>query len=88
MRPGKLYINFGFWDTVRGRERAPPGYFNRRIEQITGELGGVKSLYSDVYYGEDEFWKIYNGAAYAALKQRYDPRGKFRNLYEKCVQKL
>jgi len=73
---------------VRGRERAPPGYFNRRIEQITGELGGVKSLYSDVYYGEDEFWKIYNGAAYAALKQRYDPRGKFRNLYEKCVRKL
>jgi len=88
LRPGKLYINFGFWDTVRARERTPSGYFNRRIEQVTGELCGIKSLYSDAYYREDEFWDIYNGAAYAALKQRYDPHGKFRNLYEKCVQKL
>ena len=55
----------------RARTRAaPPGYFNRRIEQVTGKLGG-KIGYSDVYYGENEFWNIYNGAAYAALKRRY-----------------
>ncbi len=58
---------------------------NRRIESAVRELGGIKSLYSDAFFAEDEFWNIYNGAAYADLKQRYDPRGKFRNLYDKCV---
>ena len=27
------------------------------------ELGGHKSLYSDAYYGEDEFWAAYGGEA-------------------------
>jgi FAD/FMN-containing dehydrogenase len=88
LQPHTLYINFGFWDTVRRRETAPRGYVNRCIEHAARELGGIKSLYSDAYFAEDEFWDIYNGAAYASLKQRYDPRGKFRNLYEKCVQRL
>ena len=85
LRPDTLYINFGFWDTVRSRDSAPAGECNRRIERATRELGGIKSLYSDAYFAPDEFWQIYNGPAYSALKQRYDPRGKFRNLYEKCV---
>jgi FAD/FMN-containing dehydrogenase len=85
LQPRTLYINFGFWDTVRRRTPARPGHVNRRIEHTARELGGIKSLYSDAYFAEDEFWDIYNGAAYASLKQRYDPRGKFRNLYEKCV---
>jgi FAD/FMN-containing dehydrogenase len=88
LRSHTLYINFGFWDTVRRREPAPRGHVNRRIEHAARELGGIKSLYSDAYFAEDEFWDIYNGAAYALLKRRYDPRGKFRNLYEKCVQRL
>jgi FAD/FMN-containing dehydrogenase len=82
-----LHVNFGFWDTVRRRERAPSGECNRRIERETRNLGGIKSLYSDAYYPEDEFWDIYNGDAYFGLKKRYDPRGKFRNLYEKCVRR-
>ena len=42
--------------------------------ELVADLGGHKSLYSTVHYGEDEFWKHYNGPAYRALKQRYDPR--------------
>ena len=30
-------------------------------------------LYSDAYYTEEEFWKIYDKAAYDTLKQKYDP---------------
>ena len=85
LQPDALYVNFGFWDTVRCREDAPAGYCNRRIEAVTTGLGGIKSLYSDAYFSEDEFWRIYNGPAYAKLKQRYDPRGRFPDLYEKCV---
>jgi len=49
------------------------------------ELGGIKSLYSDSYYDEDRFWDIYNGERYRKLKQKYDPEGRLRNLYQKCV---
>ena len=48
-------------------------------------LGGIKSLYSESFFPEDEFHRIYGGDAYAALKRKYDPRGAFPGLYEKCV---
>ena len=49
------------------------------------DLDGHKSLYSSVHYGEDEFWRHYNGPAYRALKQRYDPRGRLPDLYSKVA---
>ncbi|MGB7541422.1 MAG: FAD-binding oxidoreductase [Burkholderiales bacterium] len=83
--PHTLYVNFGFWDVVRSTEPHEPGYYNRKIERKVAELGGIKSLYSDSFYPEDEFWRIYNGPAYEALKARYDPENKFKDLYRKCV---
>ncbi len=85
MTPDSIYINFGFWDSVKSRVQHPPGYLNRKIESKTAELGGIKSLYSDAYFAEDEFWDIYHSETYWALKERYDPSGKFLNLYDKCV---
>jgi FAD/FMN-containing dehydrogenase len=83
--PRIVYVNFGFWDVVQDPVRREPGHYNRKIERKVAELGGVKSLYSDSYYPEEEFWRLYNRPAYEALKARYDPQGRFRNLYEKCV---
>ena len=83
--PQTLYVNFGFWDVVQDREKREPGHYNRKIERKVAELGGVKSLYSDSYYPEEEFWRLYDQPAYGALKVRYDPQRRFRNLYEKCV---
>jgi FAD/FMN-containing dehydrogenase len=83
----QAYVNFGFWDVVRRREAHPPGHFNRLIEREVRALGGIKSLYSDSYFSEQEFREIYAGDAYAGLKQRYDPRGRFPDLYRKCVQR-
>jgi len=82
---GTLSVNFGFWDTVSSREPRAPGFVNRKIERKVRELGGIKSLYSDSYFTEDEFWSIYNRPAYLALKQRYDPSGALGDLYAKCV---
>jgi FAD/FMN-containing dehydrogenase len=79
------YVNFGFWDVKRTREAHPAGYFNRMIERKVSELGGIKSLYSDSFFPEDEFARIYGGEAYAALKRRYDASGAFPGLYAKCV---
>ena len=49
------------------------------------EVGGVKSLYADSYFTKDEFWSIYDGAAYRGLKDRYDPGHVLGDLYEKVV---
>jgi FAD/FMN-containing dehydrogenase len=83
--PGMVYVNFGFWDVVRRKEPFAAGHHNRLVERKVLELGGIKSLYSDSYFPEDEFWKAYNGEAYARLKQRYDPQRRFGDLYQKCV---
>ena len=80
-----VFINFGFWDTVPNRQKHGPGYYNRKIEDRVRQLGGVKSLYSDAYYDEDSFWQLYNGEQYFALKQKYDPQKRLRDLYQKCV---
>ena len=81
------YVNFGFWDVKRTRDAHPPGHFNRLIEEKVSELGGIKSLYSDSYFAEDDFRRRYGGEAYDALKRKYDPAGAFPRLYDKCVLK-
>lgn len=85
LEPDTMYVNFGFWDSVASRTQRPEGFLNRKIEVTTTELNGIKSLYSDAFFNETEFWDIYRGDAYQNLKDRYDPNGKFLNLYEKCV---
>ncbi len=83
--PSGWYVNFGFWDVKRTRKAHPPGHFNRMVERKVMELGGIKSLYSESYFPEDQFHRIYGGEAYAALKRKYDPLNAFARLYEKCV---
>jgi FAD/FMN-containing dehydrogenase len=85
MKPAELYVNFGFWDVLRRRERHPAGHFNRMIERKVVELNGIKSLYSESFFSEDEFDRLYGGEAYRALKAKYDPRGTLPDLYAKCV---
>jgi len=85
LRAQSVYVNFGFWDVVALREARPPGYLNRKVERKVAELAGIKSLYSDSFYTEDEFWSEHDRVAYAALKARYDPAGALPDLYRKCV---
>ena len=82
-----LYVNFGFWDAVRTREARAPGHFNRLVERTVERLGGIKSLYSESFFTPEEFDRAYGGDTYRALKARYDPRGTFPTLYEKCVRR-
>lgn len=86
MDPSRTYVNVGFWSAVPLREGQRLGDHNRRIERIVADLEGHKSLYSDSYYSESEFWASYNGERYRAAKRRYDPDGRLPDLYEKCVR--
>jgi len=85
LQPGQMYVNFGFWDVIPSTHEK--GYFNRKIERKTMELGGAKGLYSSAWYDETEFWSIYDQPRYAQLKQTYDPHGVFPDLYSKCVRR-
>ncbi|SFB60794.1 FAD/FMN-containing dehydrogenase [Amycolatopsis marina] len=83
--PDTLYVNFGFWSSVELDEGEHDGTHNRLIEQTVTRLGGRKSLYSASFYDRDEFWRLYDGTTYRALKQRYDPEQRLLDLYDKCV---
>ena len=48
-------------------------------------LAGMKSLYSDSYFTRDQFWQIYNKAAYDRLKMKYDRDGALKDIDRKCV---
>jgi len=85
---GRTYVNFGFWDVVKSRVARPSGHFNRLVERKVAELGGIKSLYSESCYAREEFWGIYGETAYRRLKAKYDPQGRLRDLYDKCVLKM
>ena len=87
LRAGLTYVNVGFWSTVPIVDGAANGDVNRRIERTVSDHGGHKTLYSDAYYSEDEFWQLYGGATYRNVKQRYDPAGRLLDLYAKAVKR-
>jgi FAD/FMN-containing dehydrogenase len=86
LRPGQVYVNFGFWGTVPLPQGTVDGHYNRLIEDEVAALGGCKGLYSTSFYSEEEFWDRYNGKEYAKLKQEYDGAGRLASLYDKCVR--
>ena len=83
LAPGETYVNVGFWSSVPGGE---PGATNRAIERMLGALDGHKSLYSESFYTREEFDALYGGDAYAVLKAKHDPSGRFPDLYDKAVR--
>ncbi|HBG06750.1 MAG: hypothetical protein A2075_14645 [Geobacteraceae bacterium GWC2_58_44] len=87
MALGQLYLNFGFWDVLPLPAGQKEGFFNRQVEQWVDKLNGRKGLYSTVFYDEKTFWQHYNGRNYQMLKQKYDPQGKLKDLYDKAVRR-
>lgn len=87
LRPGETYVNVGFWSSVPRDADGAEGAANRLIEEQVTALDGHKSLYSDAYYEETQFWRLYGGDTYAALKRRYDPDARLLDLYSKAVQR-
>lgn len=44
---------------------------NRKLEHKLRQLGGIKWLYAQAFYTEDEFWSIYDKKWYDALREKY-----------------
>ncbi|KAL4950171.1 hypothetical protein BDW69DRAFT_60986 [Aspergillus filifer] len=45
---------------------------NRDLEHRLRELGGMKWFYAHTYYGEDEFWNMYDREWYNGLRAKYN----------------
>ncbi len=87
LEPDRTYVNVGFWSAVPTKPGQIEGAANRAIEDEVARLDGHKSLYSDAYYAEDEFARLYGGDHYENLKKRYDPDHRLLDLYSKAVQR-
>ncbi|MEO7235439.1 MAG: FAD-binding oxidoreductase [Lapillicoccus sp.] len=87
MERDQPYVNVGFWSTVPIEPGHRDGDVNRAIEHEVGRLGGHKSLYSDSYYNEPTFDRLYGGNHYREVKKRYDPLGRLPTLYDKAVRR-
>jgi FAD/FMN-containing dehydrogenase len=86
----------GFWKGMKDelmidvaiygmKQRGSTNYY-RLMEEKLKELGGVKTLISYNYYGEDEFWEIFNRENYEKVKAITDPDNIFRDLYQKTCR--
>lgn len=86
LAPGETYVNLGFWGTVVVPAGTPEGQVNRRIEEHVHTLGGHKSLYSEAFYDEQTFARLYGTDALDAVRAEHDPEGRLSSLYEKAVR--
>ena len=85
LTPGTTYVNAGFWGLVPIPDGWQDGDLNKAVEEKVTELGGHKSLYSDAYYDESTFDRLYNTENLARVKRDVDPDGRLTGLYEKAV---
>jgi FAD/FMN-containing dehydrogenase len=60
---------------------------NRRIEDAVSELGGHKSLYSEAFYDEQTFARLYATHHLEELRRTTDPDARLTSLYDKAVHR-
>lgn len=85
IKPDVLYFNLGCYTQVSRRADKEDYYSTKILDRKCFDLEGIKMLYSSTFLSQDEFNSIYNGAEYARLKKKYDPRENAYGLYEKAV---
>lgn len=71
---------------IYGMEKRGDKNYYRMMEEELMAIGGIKTLISNNYYSEEEFWKTWNKKNYDEVKRRTDPNNIFRNLYTKTCK--
>ena len=59
---------------------------NRALEAACKKHGAKKTLYSSIHMDAKEFAEEYNGKHYAVVKEKYDPTGRLRPLYDRLTR--
>lgn len=63
-----MMLNIGVWGPCPGE----PVTTNRAIEAKLRELRGMKWLYAQTFYSEEEFWSIYDKKSYDELRAKFN----------------
>lgn len=85
-QPGsESVVDFGFYTSMDLEDGMDMFYYNRQIEKKLLEIDGLKCLYSDTFFGRDQFWSIYDKEQYDQVKKKYDPHNTYMDLYQKVV---
>ena len=77
--PDRLLIDCAVYGKPNSRRDVD---YSQLLEQMTHELGGVKTLISRNHYTREGFWKIYNKRNFGEAKARLDPAGVLPELCE------
>lgn len=78
-------LNIGVWgETPAGRLHVT---INRTIEAKLKSLAGMKWLYAQTFYTEEEFWSIYDREWYDGLRAKYRAEGYIPSVYDKVKTK-
>jgi FAD/FMN-containing dehydrogenase len=83
IEPNAYYFNLGCYCQVKRPKNKPPYHYTRLMDDKCFELDGIKMLYSSTFLDKDAFDRHFNGEAYAALKEKYDPDGNAPTLFDK-----
>ena len=83
----KLYYDIGVFHRKKQFDEDSPYYYNKLIEKKLLELNGNKCFYSDTFFTKSQFESVIDIFTYETLKNKYDPKNKFGNLYEKVIHK-
>ncbi|KIV81326.1 hypothetical protein PV11_03517 [Exophiala sideris] len=76
---GEPLLNIGVWAPCPSGNRIG---CNRRLEAKLKSLRGMKWLYADTFYTEEEFWCIYDRKWYSGLRKKYGAEN-LPDVYEK-----
>lgn len=87
-----MLLNVGVWGPMkpgnssssRSTRREQFISANRALERKLHELGGMKWLYAQTYYTEEEFWQIYDRKKYDELREKYGAVS-LPSVFEKAV---
>jgi len=85
VKANTLYFNLGCYCLTPRPKDDQPFYYTKIMDRQCFDLNGLKMLYSSTFIDEAEFNTIYNGQAYAQLKQKYDPHGFLPSLQTKVL---
>ncbi|ETN42959.1 uncharacterized protein HMPREF1541_02117 [Cyphellophora europaea CBS 101466] len=75
-------LNIGLWGPLPPSAAHNQLGVNRAIEKKLWELEGMKWLYAQTFYTEEEFWRIYDRKWYAKLRTKYHADG-LPDVYQK-----